>query len=300
MNFFNYKFLLSISVLALSLFAVSFFTGKETNNVNQYHAEDTSYPKNEISADAVLSDDTHHDQFDAEDDAPRQTITDQHATVSDDYTRIVKEFEHRRKSLGSFDLSELEAYETYDDNTLLALGESGDLIAAEVMLERAILYGHDETTFTFEQALDMSVNLGSTSSIVRKGDRVLRSANSAYDKGEINAEQLRAEQIESMAHYEVAMIRGTDLGFEAGVQLQHQLATGDHFNNAELQAISSRAGEIISGINAWRSERGFGEMENFDLVMSRYSKENIEKLFAHAYPNGESSWGLDLVLGDSK
>lgn len=162
-----------------------------------------------------------------------------------------------------------DAYETYDNETLRQLGNTGDLRALHELADRS------ETIAEHNVILEKAAVFGSTQALDKLGLMTELTA-SLSDK---TPEEKKPIVIESMAYYEAAVLRGDwegKLTFGRSLLGKHPVDLTDE----DYNTIQKRSQEIYNNIQAKRYELGLGDFDNSipDSVMESYSMS----LAAHA------------------
>lgn len=146
----------------------------------------------------------------------------------------------------------LSDYRAYDMDTLLRLGETGDLKAIHVTAERM------DNFKDRKGMLRKAAFYGSTAALIEIG------AMNEDEDGDLNSlepEQRQAKVIEAFAYYEAAKMRGDSWGLIANVpsfeqRYKIELSTEDR------RKIADRAKLIYDDLQSQRIQRGLGEFDN--------------------------------------
>lgn len=159
------------------------------------------------------------------------------------------------KKWGYFSMEEREVYLTYSDETLNALSEEGDLLALDILLNRAMEnYANDPEKA--EALLERAAVYGSTLAVMGKA----MGASTFGSVHKKDSAEYRDAMQESMAWYQFGLMRG-DLSLRDNIRRTME-ETGFEPTSQDKKAIAKRAQEIYDQLSERRRELGLGEYDN--------------------------------------
>lgn len=158
------------------------------------------------------------------------------------------------KKWGYFSDKDKEVYNTYDEKTLQELGDNGDLLALTVLMERSMMNFNVESLEKTFAAIEKAAVYGSTPAL---RNRAIAVPVSMYEEG---SEGYRAAMRESLALYEVGLIRG-DPRFRGYIR-EKLRDTSYKISDEDQALIDLRAKEIYDHLTQKRKALGLGGFDN--------------------------------------
>lgn len=163
------------------------------------------------------------------------------------------------KRLGQFSAEDQAAYLNYDDDTLQKLGANGDLLAMEILVDKA-MDNYEIDQDRAEKAIEKAIIYGSTRAVMVKAILETSGGSSAIYIDGKDSPEYRDAMRESLAWFQFGMMRG-DLTLRHFAQREIKRA-GFEMTDEDKMEIDRQARKIFKDMLDRRRELGLGEYDN--------------------------------------